>query len=208
MSAPNSEMDRLDSQGELLTLVSGTKVSIQRLKLRQLFRLLRIITRGGAGYLPMLQDAMAGLGSDDDRAEAFGTQLIAIAIIALPEAEDEAVDFIMSVVEPEGISSLTDKNSRKINDELRQKLAGELYNPEPEDAIGIIEAVINREKQDLVKLGKRLSQAFSVAEKTGQLKTQPTTESTEPTRTSSVASPAPSISFVPSTDGPTTKSST
>jgi hypothetical protein len=52
MSSPTSEIDRLDPVPTSITLMSGMKVDIQRLKLRQLFRLLRIITRGGAQYLP------------------------------------------------------------------------------------------------------------------------------------------------------------
>ncbi len=211
MSTPttnSSETDRLDPPSDLVALADGRKVEIQRLKLRQLFRLLRIITRGGAGYLPMLRDALAGSGNDEDRAEAFGTQLIAIAFIALPEAEDEAVEFIMSVVEPEGILLGRDKHSVKTNDDLRQKLADYLYNPEPEDAITIIEAVIDREKADLVSLGKRLMASFKMAEKTGQLNDKKTSGSSTPTPPLSVVTPEPSTSSPASTDGATSESST
>lgn len=208
MSTSTSETDRLDPAASLVELADGRKVEIQRLKLRQLFRLLRIITRGGAGYLPMLREALAGASSDEDRAEAFGTQLIAIALIALPEAEDEAVEFIMSVVEPEGILPGRDKHTVKTNDELRQSLAEYLYNPEPEDAITIIESVINREKTDLVSLGKRLMASFKVAEKTGQLDEKKTSGSSGLTPPLSVVTPAPSTSSPASTDGPTGKSST
>lgn len=211
MSSPissTSETDRLDPPSDLVALSDGRKVEIQRLKLRQLFRLLRIITRGGAGYLPMLREALAGATSDEDRAEAFGTQLIAIALIALPEAEDEAVEFIMSVVEPEGILPGRDKLSVKRNDELRQKLAEYLYNPEPEDAITIIEAVVDREKSDLVSLGKRLMASFKMAEKTGQLSDSKTSESATQIRPSSAVTPEPSTSSPLSTDGTTSESST
>lgn len=208
MSESTSETDRLDPTPSLVELTDGRKVEIQRLKLRQLFRLLRIITRGGAGYLPMLRDALTG-SNDEDRAEAFGTQLLAIAFIALPEAEDEAVEFIMSVVEPVGLTPGVDKRQREENETLRRSLTEHLYNPEPEDAITIIEAVVNREKNDLVALGKRLTAAFKMAEKTGQLKDAETSpESTERTPLLSVPSPEPSISSPLSTDGLTTPSST
>ncbi|MFA7264851.1 MAG: hypothetical protein WC054_00825 [Candidatus Nanopelagicales bacterium] len=211
MSLPNSETDRLDPEGKLIELVSGSKVEIQRLKLRQLFRLLRIITRGGAAYIPMLREAMS-ISGDEERAEAFGTQLLAIALIALPEAEDEAVEFIMSVVEPDGLTPGADKKQRETNDDLRRKLSEELFNPEPEDAISIIEAVIMREKNDLAALGKRLSAAFTMMTKTGQLTNSQTSnsqpESGSPTPELSVVTPEPQTSSRRSTAGKTKKSST
>jgi hypothetical protein len=202
------ETDRLDPIPELVELVSGTKVQIQRLKLRQLFRLLRIITRGGAGYIPMLREALT-MSNEEDRADAFGAQLLAIALIALPEAEDEAIEFIMSVVEPDGLTPGKDKRQRETNELLRQRLAEELFNPEPEDAIVILEAVVMREKDDLVSLGKRLSAAFTVMGKTGQLdpKTNPSA-STVQTPDSSETTPERSTSSRASTGGRTKKSST
>jgi hypothetical protein len=191
--------------------MDGRKVEIQRLKLRQLFRLLRIITRGGAGYIPMLQDAMA-IAGDEERAEAFGTQLIAIALIALPEAEDEAVEFLMSVVEPVGLTPGMDKKQRETNENLRRNLTEYLFNPEPEDAIIIIEAVVTRERNDLVALGKRLSAAFAMMGKTGQLKEtsskKPQLVSTVQIPESSEDTPEPSTSSPRSTAGRTRKSST
>lgn len=214
MSSPkSSETDRLDPEPVLVELVSGSRVEIQRLKLRQLFRLLRIITRGGASYIPMLREAMT-LSNEEERAEAFGTQLIAVALLALPEAEDEAVEFIMSVVEPEGITPGNDKRQRELNESLRRSLSEELFNPEPEDAISILEAVVNREKTDLVALGKRLSAAFSMAQKTGQMDETATKSpalrpvSTEQTPDSSEVTPEPSTSSRRSTAGRTKKSST
>lgn len=204
----DTETDRLDPQGSLVVLSTGTKVEIQRLKLRQLFRLLRIITRGGAAYLPMLREALTTGTSDEERANEFGTQLIAIALVALPEAEDEAVEFIMSVVEPHGLLKGKNKADFQRNDEMRQNLAEELYNPEPEDAITIIESVVNREKGDLVALGKRLMAAFKVAEKTGQLDPEKTTGSAKQTPLSSVPSAESSTSSPVSTDGMTTSSLT
>lgn len=202
-----SETDRLDPVPEIVELVSGSKVQIQRLKLRQLFRLMRIITRGGAGYLPMLREAMT-VADEEARAEAFGTQLLAIALIALPEAEDEAVEFIMSVVEPEGLTPGRDKQQRELNESLRRSLSEELFNPEPEDAIAIIEAVVMREKNDLAALGKRLSAAFVMMTKTGQLDaTAGRSESTEQTPESSEDTPVPSTSSRRSTAGRTKKSS-
>ncbi len=218
-TVPPSETDRLDPPSESISLRSGTKARLLRLKMRQMFRLLRIVTRGGASYLPVLRDALAS-ATDEDAAEVFGTQLLAVALIALPEAEDEAVEFIMSVVEPVELTHGKDKQSRERNEALRTSLADELYNPDPDDVVTIIEAVIGREKDDLVALGKRLAAAWQVAAKTGQVnqQEQPTpapsppsppspSASTAPTPPLSPASPDHSISSPASTDGAMTPSS-
>jgi hypothetical protein len=203
----SSETDRLDPVPEFVELGSGTRVRVLSLKMRQLFRLLRIVTRGGAQYLPLLRDAM--LTAEENSAEAFGTQLMAIAMIALPEAEDEAVAFVQSVVEPADLHARNDKQSRELNEQLRIALDAELDNPDLNDLVTILETVINREKADLVALGKRLRAMFSVALKTGQVPDVPSPHgSSEPTRQSPEPSLVPVISSPPSTDGLTTSSST
>lgn len=202
------ETDRLDPVSDIISLQSGQKVRILPLKMRQLFRLLRIITRGGASYLPMLRDALLMNTADEQAAEIFGTQLLAIAMISLPEAEDEAVEFLMSVVEPDGLPVGSDKRARERADEMRSKLAVEMENPDPEDVVTIVEAVILREKDDLVALGKRLQATFKVAMKTGQIdqKDVESPASSEQTPPSSAGLPEHSISSPPSTDGQTPSS--
>ena len=211
MSSPaNSETDRLDPPTEYLTLENGLRVRRLPLRMRQLFRLLRIVTRGGAQYLPMLREAMAGATSGEDGAEVFGTQLLAVALLALPEAEDEAVDFISSVVEPAELSLGSDKAATARNEGLRVELGTELFNPDPQDVVSILEAVVTAEKDDLVALGKRLAATWGVATKTGQIQpdqSPPPSPSTEPTQPSSAASPVPSTSSPAPTAGPTRSSS-
>lgn len=201
----SDETERLDPMPEVLALESGTRVRVLPLKMRQLFRLLRIVTRGGAAYLPMLREALAG-ASEEEAADAFGTQLMAIAVIALPEAEDEAIDFLLSVVEPEQLPGGRDKQSRERADEIRTQLVEELYNPEPEDTLTIIETVISREKEDLVSLGKRLGTALRMATKTGQVDQKAADtlqESTAQIQRSSEGSPEPATSSHQNMDGQT-----
>lgn len=209
--AKTSEIDRLDPPAEIMSLQSGLKVRVTRLRMRQLFRLLRIVTRGGASYLPVLRDALAG-AADEEAAEVFGTQLLAVALIALPEAEDEAVEFLMSVVEPAELAPGSDKQSRERNEEMRSKLASELYNPDPDDAVSIIENVVHREKDDLVALGKRLAAAWGIAAKTGQMDPKEPiphlSASTVSTPSSSPDSQDHSTSSPASTAGAMTSSST
>lgn len=208
----SSEIDRLDPPSEVVSLCSGLKVRVVRLKMRQLFRLLRIVTRGGAQYLPMLREALVGMSEGEDSAEVFGTQFLAVVLMALPEAEDEAVDFISSVVEPVDLAPGSDKRARERNDELRLELSAELYNPEPDDVITILECVVLREKDDLVSLGKRLAAMWTVAAKTEQAGTteqhSTPSDSTSPLPTLSQGSQDPLTSSPVSTDGLTPRSST
>lgn len=211
MSTPTPEIDRLNPVPETVTLQSGLKVDLQRLKLRQLFKLLRIITRGGAQYLPMLREAFVE-ADDEARSEAVGVQLMAISLIALPEAENEACEFLRSVVEPHGMPEGKDKATRAVQEQMYDALNRELMNPELEDTMTILEGVINREKGDLAALGKRIGTAITMMGKTGQLE-EPKKESetpsatpTEPTKLSSVPLPEFVTSSPVSTDGPTSKS--
>lgn len=206
--AAPSETDRLDPVADLIVLKSGTPVRVVPLRMRQLFRLLRIITRGGAQYIPMLREAWA-TAEGDDAAEVFGTQLLAVALIALPEAEDESVEFVQSVVEPAAMLTRNDKQSREHNASLRAALDQELYNPLPDDLVTIIEAVILNNKDDLVSLGKRLGAMMSLALKTGQTPDVSSPQgSSELTPPLSDLSPEPVTSSPPNTDGPTTSYST
>lgn len=201
---PSSEIDRLDPLGSELALRSGIHVKVVRLRMRQLFRLLRIITRGGAGYLPVLRDAMNS-AEEGQAAEVFGTQLLAVAMMALPEAEDEAVEFLISVTEPAGLLTREDKQANEHNEQLRSKLTKELFNPEIEDVVSIIERVVLTEREDLVALGKRLAAAWGMAAKTGQVPPPETStsESSDQTQTSQPVSPERSTSSAPSTAGTT-----
>lgn len=205
----SAETDRLDPVPDVLKLSSGTRISVVPLRMRQLFRLMRIITRGGAQYLPMLRDAWTASKDNADAAEVFGTQLLAVALIALPEAEDEAVEFIQSVVEPVDLLTRDDKQSREFNARQRAELDVELNNPLPDDLVTIIEAVVLLNKDDLVALGKRLGAMMAIALKTGQVPDVKTPQgSSELIPTSSGRSPEPSTSSPLSTDGQTASSST
>lgn len=204
---PTSEIDRLDPESTVIELSSGISAKVLPLRMRQLFKLLRIVTRGGAAYLPALRDALM-LSGEEDAAEAFGTQLIAIAMLALPEAEDEAVAFIQSVVEPIGLRPGRDKQTKEQNTQLQVVLEAELFNPDIGDVVTIIETVVHQEKDDLVVLGKRLAAMFKVAAKTDQALVALQQASTELTPTSQEDLPEPVTSSQPSTDGPTTESST
>lgn len=151
------EVERIDPDPTgPVTLVSGAKVEIVPLKLRETMKLLKIVTRGAGG---VLEQTMGDLDLDDPA--AFAQTFGALIVFSIPEAENEAVEFIQSMVLPYDFSNLPQQD--KI-DQLNA-LAVDLSNPELEDVISIIERVVRRESEDIRNLGKRISQAFQLTRK-------------------------------------------
>lgn len=199
-----AELDALDPVPEQVTLDSGTVVVIEDLKARQFFRLLRILTHGA---IPGLSE-LFNVTSDTDP-QQFGMNLMTVTLLSIPDAEDETVAFIQSMVKPVGLieGRRLNKQDAERNAELWERLAVELENPELDDLVTIIEAIVRRESADILALGKRLAAMFKLAEKTGQ--TKPSSPSpTSPAGNSSEGSAGPSTSSRPSTDGPTAPSQT
>lgn len=151
----------------VVLLESGNKVEIVPLRTRQFFKLLRIITRGAGDALTSLR-----LNPEDSDME-FATKLIATFGFAIPEAETEAIDFIQSMCKPAGLierpAPSLNKQDRERNESLWLQMVTELENPELGDTFSIIEAVVTQETPNLKALGKRLSQMFDLAKKTGQV---------------------------------------
>lgn len=168
-----SELDGFVSVPGQVKLTSGEVIEIKRLKARQFFKLLRIITRGASHLLGNLKMA---------NPEDFIAQLMAITIMAIPEAEEETVDFIWT---------MTDASDLDTKDPRRTYVWNQICGPEAEieDWIMIIETIFSQEKDDLIGLGKRLSRLFQTAEKTGQVqKTTPSSEDSQEDSTSSQVS--------------------
>src|SRR5258708_1550904 len=164
-----SELDVLSTVPETVTLASGTVVSLEDLKTRQFFRLLRILTRPSTPLLLEKGTELFSLMQTDEA--AFQSNLIALLFLCFPEAESETIDFVSSMVRPTGLIDrpVLDKASRQHNSDLWDELSKEFVNPEIEDMITVIEAVFKRETKDIIALGKRLGAMLKVAQKTGQL---------------------------------------
>lgn len=197
-----TEIDGLDPIPDSVKLESGTVVQLESLKARQFFKLLRIITHGA---LPGMRDAgLFELSGDLDTDEFMG-RLLAVTVMAIPDAEDETIEFIRSMCYPYGLIERRGLNKQDVerNTELWEQLDTELQNPTLGDLVTIIEAVVKREAADIQALGKRLASMFKLAERTGQVG-KPQSRSTS-TPTSSVDSPASTTSSRPSTGGRTKK---
>lgn len=151
------DVDALDPTPEFLTLSTGTEVRIERLKTRQLFKLLKIVTVGAGSILGDIQ-----LSADTDPME-FAGQLTGLLISSIPEADDEAIEFIQSMVTPTDlIQRPRGKEQREANDLREEEFAIEMDNPEIEDVISILEAVIAAESGNIQALGKRLAAMFKM----------------------------------------------
>ena len=200
---PESELDRIDPEGEIIALEDGTKVRVVRLRTRQFFRLMKVLTHGGGEALVKLIDFNAP-------AEEFTQRLSMAVLFSIPDAEAEAVSFIQSMVRPPDVAppeiERVTKDKAEADDAKYAELHRKMFNPPLEDTVSVIEQVIRQEAGDIQALGKRLAGLMKLAERTGQLRpgkpeSVEQTVSSVPTPPSSTASPA-------STDGPTRKSST
>jgi hypothetical protein len=200
----DSELDRLDPELTTVPLSTGYEVGLQRLKTRQFFRLLKVLTRG-------LGPAMVQSGLDFNQdSEGFGQKLLAMTLMAIPEAEQQFIEFMVSMCTPLGMheaggrSKRLSKDQQDENQEKVTELLDELNNPELDDLLDLAEAIIKQEAPEIQALGKRVAGLLEMFKKTGQMneetKTAEESSSPEP-------SPQPSIFSAMSTDGPTSTSS-
>lgn len=200
-----NEIDKLDPVPDTVTLKSGLVVQLESLRARQFFKLLRIITHGA---LPGMREAglfdMDGLDADE-----FMGRLLSVTLLSIPDAEDETIEFLRSLCYPAGLIERKGLNKQDIerNQILWAGLDAELENPELDDLITILEAVVKRESEDIQALGKRLASMFKLAEKTGQIDTQSPNQP-ESTPASSAESAGRRTSSRRSTAGRTKRSST
>ena len=152
------EMERLDPVPDTYTFADGTTVAIERLKTRQFFKLLRIITHGG-------MDALQSIRLDPRQGtEVFTENLIALLIFAVPESEDETIEFLRAMVVPQQVvvpDDVPPSSVAKVADNLRiaakAKVDAEFTNMGLDDLLGLVEVIIRREAPELKALGIRLA---------------------------------------------------
>ncbi len=202
-----AELDALDPISDEITLESGLTIELERLRARQFFKLLRIVTGSGA----LGQFANAGLFQLEGKTESeFTMQFVTVVLMSIPDAEEETIQFIRSMAKPAGLREgrKLNKQDDTHNTELWLAFDEQLDNPELEDLVTIIEAIVRREAGDIQALGKRLASMFKLAEKTGQIPESTSPNQKESTEESSEGSPVASISSRRNTSGRTTTSAT
>lgn len=203
------ELSAMEPQTQTITLAGGTQVVIERLRARQFFKLLRIVTHGA---MPALNTMNMLPDPNGDRGE-FVTKLLSMVVLSIPDAEEETLDFIASMCTPVGLRPGGRKASKEdveYNASLWTSLGQELHNPELDDLVTIIEAVIRAESDDIQALGKRLAALFRLAEKTGQVPNTMVVEDQNPSTTSNSSGVSVELttSSAASTAGATTPSET
>jgi hypothetical protein len=196
----DSEIDRIDPDPSTVKLSTGYEVGIQRLKTRQFFRLLKVLTRGVGPAV-----VQSGLDFSKDP-ETFGQSLLAMTLMAIPEAEQQFIEFLTSMCTPVDLHEAVgrarlSKQQTEDNQTAVNEMVEELNNPELDDLLDLAEAIVRREAPEIQQLGKRVASLLELAKKTGQLGDKDKeTSSPEP-------SPEPLTSSVTSMDGPTSESS-
>jgi hypothetical protein len=160
MTTANKDTEILASEAEPLTLSSGVRVNVERLKTRQTMSLLKIITRGAGA-------AMADLSFDESTTTAdFTGKLLGAIVMSIPEAEDETMEFLGKMTSPVGlIEGARSAPEKEINSGLYEALAKEMYNPELEDLVAIVEVIVTNEAPHMLALGKRLALLLKVQKK-------------------------------------------
>jgi hypothetical protein len=169
MTTANPDTDAILAEPTKITLSSGREVVIQRIKTVQMIRLLRVLTKG-------VGDAIMDLDFQSDDAEALGKNIGMLALLSIPEAEGETIDFISSLVEPADlIRNPKTKADKEQNQEILTEFFYEMQNPELDDLITIMEIVVKNEAPTALALGKRVAallqtQKKSVTAKSGSRK--------------------------------------
>lgn len=187
-----SELDVFAPIPETVTLDNGVIARLLPLKTRQMFRLLRIVTRGAGSFL------MQSQLSADESVESFMTKLVGLLFVAVPEAEQETIDFLVSMIEPDGlIENPTDKGGRERNETLWSGLTTVMQNPELDDTISLLEAVVRREAENIQSLGKRLQTMFALISKAGLTPSVSSAPSSAPADTSPDSTPPTSSADSP-----------
>jgi hypothetical protein len=200
----DNELDRIDPQPETCKLSTGFEVDIVRMRTRQFFRLLRVLTHGAGPALTQSGLDFAAEGKE------FGQKLLMLVVMSIPDAEQEAIGFLASMCRPSGIvekpaSQLT-KQENEGNQVLWARFNDELHNPDLDDTLDLIEVIIRQEAPELQALGKKLQRTFKIFRATGQDKEPPEAEASPQEINSPARSRRRSTSSATSTGGQTSTS--
>lgn len=149
-SSVESEVDVLDPEFAVVELSSGTEVRVERLKMRQLMKLMKVLSNGALDLL-LSQDF-------SDNPEELTNALVAAIVISIPESEEETITFLKSIVTPKHyIDNPISKQEKEANAEMLSKVQAEFNNPEIEDVILVMEKLFRREAPHIASLGKRIA---------------------------------------------------
>lgn len=111
--------------------VGEYKVRVRRIKSREFFALMRIITKGlGEGL------ASFRFSFDAEDPEQMQADMLAVLAIAIPEAIEEVAQFLKAITEP-------------VNPSETAAVAAALENPEVEVTMDILGVMLEQERDDI-----------------------------------------------------------
>jgi hypothetical protein len=199
------ELSRLDPETCPVTLSGGLEVEVVRMRTRQFFRLLKILTHGAG---PQVMQAGLDFG---DSPEDFTRKLLVLVVMSIPDAETEAIGFLQSMCQPSGLSGKLKPTKQQAEKDqgLWGKFNEAMFNPELEDLVDLMETIVRQEAPELQALGKKLQALLRVAGVTKD--TQPEPEASLQDLAAASSSPggsrSRSTSSATSTGGQTSTSS-
>lgn len=165
MTTGNTDVDIIASEPTPLTLVSGFEIKVERLRTRAVMSLLKILTKGAAEVLSSI------VFSEEASQEEFTGQLVGAIILAIPEAEDETIEFVQRMVSPAGLRQGRSKEDAEYNASLIIELQEQLDDPELEDLLTIVTEIAKVEAPHLKALGNQLGVLFK-AQRTSEVAKQ------------------------------------
>lgn len=173
-STADTEIDILSGDPDLLHLPEADiDVYVERLRTRQLFKFLRILTTGAGPALADLE-----IGADTDAGE-LTQQLIAILLISIPEAEDEVMDFLKSMVRPiDLVSPERSKADKEANVAKYLSMYDVMNNPLPGDTFALLFRIVETEAPNMLALGKQIAALLPSAAKLTTSSKKPSKKST------------------------------
>lgn len=152
-----NDPDIILSEPVPLTLSNGLEIEVERLRTRALMSLLKILTYGAGEALLNLRV------TDDTSEEDFTGALLGAIIFAIPEAENETIEFINRMVVPAGLRATKTKEDIAHNVALDAQLRDALSDPDLTDLFLIVSEIVKREAPHIRALGKQISVLFPMA---------------------------------------------
>lgn len=128
------------SESGVLTLPSGLPVSIRRMKVRELFLFVTAVSTGLGGNLSFL------LAAAETNIEDFSQQVMTLALMAMPSAPEQTLEWVRQMVEP--TEDLTTSDRARFYDYMS--------NPSVQDLTALLKGVLAQEKDEFSLLGKEL----------------------------------------------------
>lgn len=128
----DAELILPDPGGKIV--IAGKDCRVKRFRTRELLAFIRVLLRGIG---PDLNEVAKAVDTKDRK--QMEADLLGIMVVALPNAFDEFVDFLGTVVEP------VDPDDARA---VRQEMA----NPEPAAAIDVLGLIVHQERDELKEL--------------------------------------------------------